>query len=538
MSAIPEFCARLLVISAIVVVCPILAACSSGGPRKTASAVPTPAVVGPIPSTSTDYAFIADGFGPEPPVPPGYEEAEYFVSGRANLYEYTAKGVRVVTPCPASAGPLGCRNLRYTTRMLVKRPRDPQRFSGTVVIEPFNPSSGYDIANVWDRSWPYFVRHGDIFVGWTSRYASINALKQFEPRRYAALTWGQSGAVDDGITFDIAAQIGALFKRNRPGSPIHGLKVRHVFEAGFSQDGGFTFTQADVFNAIDRLPGGGPVYDGYIPGGTTGPVDINFGLTPAGSLAPDDPRNRMRPRDSPVIQINTETDVALFGAATGLAYRRPDSDSPQDRYRLWEVPGASHISNDLGASPMTEQRDLAELEHIPLSALPSAGCTHQQFENGPWVGVPGVVDPNPYPFSYIANAAFADLTTWVDDGTPPPRAARIKVAGGGSNGGSVTVARDRFDNALGGLRTPFVDVPTATYSPSDSVSHDSELSGLCELLGYSTPFSLATLQSLYASHNDYLARVTRESNNLVRARFWLASDAEQVVQQAAHADVP
>ena len=97
-----------------------------------------------------------------------------------------------------------------------------------------------------------------------------------------------------------------------PRMPSH---VRHVFEAGFSQDGGFTFTQADVFNVRDRLPGGGPVYDGYVPGGTTGPSDINFGLTPAGSLSPGDPRNRMQPRDSPVIQINTETEEALLGAS-------------------------------------------------------------------------------------------------------------------------------------------------------------------------------------------------------------------------------
>ena len=156
------------------------------------------------------------------------------------------------------------------------------------------------------------------------------------------------------------------------------------------------------------------MYDGYVPGGTTGPSDINFGLTPAGSLSPGDPRNRMQPRDSPVIQINTETEVALLGVLTGLAYRRPDSDAKGDRYRLWEVPGASHISNDLGSSPITEQRDLAEIERIPLAALPPAGCTHQQLIPGPWVGVAGTADPNTYPFSNVADAAFADLTKWVD----------------------------------------------------------------------------------------------------------------------------
>lgn len=141
-----------------------LAGCS-GASHQTTFTVSPPSVIGPIPSTSSDYAFIADGFGPEPPVPPGYEENEYFVSGRGHLYEYAPSGVRVVSPCPASAEPLGCTDVPYTTRMLVKRPVDPRRFSGTIVIEPLNPSSGYDIANVWDRSWPYFVRQGDIFVG-------------------------------------------------------------------------------------------------------------------------------------------------------------------------------------------------------------------------------------------------------------------------------------------------------------------------------------------------------------------------------------
>ena len=491
-------------------------------------------VAGPIPSTPSSFPFIADGFGPEPPVPSGYEEAEYLVSGRARLYEYGATGVQVIAPCPASAGPLGCRNVPYTTRMLVKRPIDPRRFSGTVIIEPFNPSSGYDIANVWDRSWPYFVRDGDVFVGWTSRYASIRALKQFEPGRYARLRWGTNSAVDDGITFDIAAQIGAMFKLNRPRSPIHRLAVRHVFEAGFSQDGGFTFTQADVFNAIDRLPNGGPVYDGYVPGGAVGPSDINFGLTAAGSLPSGDPRNRMQPRDSPVIQINTETEAVLLGLPTALAYRRPDSNARNDRYRLWEVPGASHISNDLGSSPITEERDLAEIERIPLSALPPTGCAHQQYQSGPWVGANGTIDPNPYPFGYVADAAFADLTKWLDDGTPPPRAARIQV----SDTRAGTTDRDRFGNALGGLRTPFVDVPTATYSPVDDSARATPLSALCPLIGFSIPFSHATLHGLYPNHADYLARVTRETNELVRTGFWVASDAATVVRQAAASDVP
>ena len=118
------------------------------------------------------------------------------------------------------------------------------------------------------------------------------------------------------------------------------------------------------------------------------------------------------------------------------------------------------------------------------------GCTHQQFVNGPSVGVPGLVDPNTYPFSDVSNAAFADLTRWVDDAVPPPHAPRIEVSSTGA------IVRDSFGNALGGLRTPFGDVPTAAYLPTDTVAHTTAFSGFCILYGYNTPFSQTALKSL------------------------------------------
>jgi Alpha/beta hydrolase domain len=145
--------------------------------------------------------------------------------------------------------------------MLLKRPIDPRKFSGTVVIEALNPGANFDIAAIWDRSLNYFVRNGDVLVGWTSKSVTVNTPKTWNPTRnvplnrtYAPFTPGNHSGVYDGITFDIAAQLGALFKQNGPLSPLRGLNEKHVFEAGFSQDGSFTFTQADIFNALERMP--------------------------------------------------------------------------------------------------------------------------------------------------------------------------------------------------------------------------------------------------------------------------------------------
>ncbi len=502
--------------------------------------VSLPTVTGPIASTPTDFPYIALGFDVEPPLPRGYVEEEFFFSGTGTIYEYTPTGIQIVSPCPAAATS-GCTDVPYTTRMLVRRPANPHQFSGTVVIEPLNPSANFDIAGIWDRSREYFVRNGDVFVGWSSKSVIVNALKLWNPTRYAALKWpylpfvpnGNSGA-NDGITFDIASQVGALFKANGPGSPLRGYDVKRVFEAGFSQDGGFTFTQAAFFHALARMPGGGRIYDGYLPAGTTGPSNINFGLTPAGALPLSDPRRRMPPRDAPVIHANTETEVALSALAGTIGiYRRPDGDTPGDRYRLWEVPGGSHVSNDLRDPALTLQLNLAEIKRIQPSELDAVGCTHQQFVPGLSTGVPGVVDPNDYPFAFVENAAFQALVEWVDHDVAPAHAQPIEV-----NTAAKSVVRDAFGNAVGGVRTPFLDVPITTYFPTDTVSHPTDFSGFCILYGYNVPFGDAQLRSLYGNHGNYVEQFVHGSIDVVRDGFWLMPDAVDAIQRAVHAPVP
>src|SRR4051812_41808417 len=216
--------------------------------------VKVPTLTGPIPSTPSNFGMGIEGFDIMPPVPAGYVVEEFFVSGTGNIYEYTPTGIRVVSPCPPAAT-AGCTNVAYTTRLVVKRPRHARDFSGTVIVEPLNPSGGFDIAAVWDRGLNHFVQNGDVFVGWSSKSVIVNALKSWNPTRYAQLNWpylpatpGSNSGAGDGITFDIAAQVGALVRDNGARNhPLHDLRIKHVIEAGFSQDGGFTFTQASFF---------------------------------------------------------------------------------------------------------------------------------------------------------------------------------------------------------------------------------------------------------------------------------------------------
>ena len=505
-------------------------------------AVALPTVTGPIPSTPDNFGFAIEGFDVQPPVPEGYVIEEFLVSGAGSLYEFTPTGIRVVSPCPAAATS-GCTNIPYTTRMIVKRPKRDREFSGTVVIEALNPSGGFDIAAVWDRSRELFTANGDIFIGWSSKSVIVNALKQWNPARYAGLHWdylpftpGSNSGVNDGITFDIAAQIGALIKTNGRGSPLHGLRVRHVIESGFSQDGGFTFTQADVFHAIERMPGGGPIYDGYVPMGTNGPSNINFGLTPAGALPATDPRRKMQPRNAPVIHIDTETEIFLGTLTpTGLLFRRPDSDAPGDRTRIWEVPGAAHVSNDFDEAAPAIERDAAQIQKLQLADSPPLGCAHQQFVNGLVQGLPGVISPDNFPFSSVQNAAFQSLVRWIETGIAPAHGTPIQID---TTTTPPHIVRDAQGNATGGVRTPFLDVPITTFVPSDTVAHVTAFSGFCVLYGYNLPFDAAKLQTLYRNHGDYVSQFARGAIQAVRDGFWTVPDAIRAIERAARSNVP
>src|SRR6266849_648735 len=91
-----------------------------------AATVPRP--TGPIAVTPESYPFMAARRAQEivDLEKLGYIEEEFFVSGTANVYDWNADGSLIVRTA----------NAPYTTRILVRRPATPSRFSGTVIVEP------------------------------------------------------------------------------------------------------------------------------------------------------------------------------------------------------------------------------------------------------------------------------------------------------------------------------------------------------------------------------------------------------------------
>jgi len=116
--------------------------------------------------TAASFPFLASDHDAEPIDlgQYGYTEQEYLVSGRANVYSWPDLKTLTVD----TSGP-------YTTRILIRRPLDPARFSGNVRIEPFNPTAGHDLDAEWEIVHDGFMRNGDAYVGITVKPVTITA---------------------------------------------------------------------------------------------------------------------------------------------------------------------------------------------------------------------------------------------------------------------------------------------------------------------------------------------------------------------------
>jgi hypothetical protein len=446
----------------------------------------------------------------------GYVEEEYFVIGLGRVYRYDEDGTNVVVQA---------NDVPYATQLLVRKPADRSRFSGNVIVETMH--GGLTPGFTFGMCADLFVANGD---GWAQVLQATRATEAFDAERYAPLNLTNSGQL-----WDILAQVGSLLKSDAAGNPFRDYGVRRVYLGGVS--GSTLNTQTylgDGFHERHRLPDGGPIYDGYVPyiaHGSLNYLQISSpigrwtleGLHPTMQIPLDDPRRTMQPHDVPVIQVVTEAEVIvpfspppvqdlminmyLFGLPPTerdrLRYRRPDSDDPSDRYRLYEIAGAGHDASMAHAVALLHRTRDGKPGRLGLMGKP----------RGPL---------SDFPARYVLCGAYRNLYRWVEEGTPPPRAERIQVSEQ-----TVDLVRDDHGNALGGVRTPYLDVPTATYTGSNPGA---------ALMGMKQPFPPEELRALYGDHATYLERFGRRTDELLAEGWFLPEHAEAMKHEAEAAE--
>ena len=482
---------------------------------------PLPTVSKPVPTTSHSWPWAAADRAAEPVnlAAHGYIEQEYFLSGTARVFDWPAVGRLTYF----AQGP-------YVTRILVRRPRDPAKFSGSVIVEPLNPSIRYDLPIMWGESHDYFLRHGDVWVGVTVKPVAIQTLKEFDAMRYASLGFPNplppaqtcdqsrlpmprgglpvesSPATENGLMWDVLSQVGALMKEGGADGPLHGLAVSRLYMTGDSQSGAFVLTYANAIHNFALTSNNKPLYDGFLAAVATGPgTPINQCASP---IPEGDARWAIRPVGVPIITMVSESEINSLR-------RRPDSDTAPDLYRGYEVAGASHVHEGGGAGSPSH----ADAIRTSGAQFDSAGhCAEQDM--------PG----NDVSFAALLNGAFYNLDRWSREEAAPPRGNPIDVREPGTKNATVTL--DDLGNAMGGVRTPQMDVPLARYY------HRMTGPGICELWGYRRPFAPGVIARLYPSHDDYVAKVRARVARMVADRWIEERDGAVIIDKAARTPFP
>ena len=413
--------------------------------EPTAVALPTLSaeITGPGPMFDSAPSH-AEGLGAEDF---DYVTREHFVSGTAN-------------------------GSPYTTRVVVRMPRDASRFSGLVLAESMHSSGA---AHAYEFTAAYTMDSGHAAV--EIRTTSPAQFVELNPERYAALR------IEDGQANDILAQVGALVKSAE--GPLGDVTVRKMVLAGTSMSSGTLFNYLPA-HAVYRTPDMQHIYDGYFPtstGGTAAEVDV------------------------PMIQMPTMHEVE------GNVTRRQDSDEPGRQFRLYEVAGIGHVdSRDnvrLLPNPCTRP-----LSTFPLQAYMGVGL-HHLFR---WVDE-GIVPPR-------AERILVDRDTY-GDGTMMATDEHGNPLGGIRNPYvDVPVARYAPVNTA---REPLID------NPSEYVAANG-LQGaqiMCRLSAYQEPFSPEKLRELYGSKERYLRAFEARLDELERDGWSLPVYRDLILGDAA-----
>lgn len=439
----------------------------------------------------------------------GYVAEEYFLEGNAAVFE------------PESAlGVDGHWTVRsgvtkpYRVRLVVVRPADRARFSGTAVVEWINVSAGGDAAPGWITMHREAISAGHAWVAVSAQKVGIDGgngldlgvapLKQASPERYASLEHP-----GDSFAFDIFAQAGQGVRHNAD-TLFGGAGVKRLIAFGASQSAWFLTTYVNAVAPLDaafdgyflqaRFSGAAPLRDPNIFG------DLAL---PGTQLRGDLPY--------PVVVVESETDIVGEGISQGgyAAARQPAND----RLRVWEIAGASHADLSIFAVANADTDGLPAAKRIRLWK-PSRSLF------GAMIDVPVNSAPQQY---YMMNAALRAMASWVAGGKAPARGEPIRTIS--SMDTSPIVARDALGRSEGGIRSPWADAPVMIHSGASKLTHP-----IGRLVGASRPLSAAELAGLYPrGEAQYLAAFEASLDEAVASGYFIPAHREEIMGLAAAA---
>jgi hypothetical protein len=397
---------------------------------------------------------------------------------------------------------------------VVRRPIEPGRFSGTAVVEWHNVSAGIDAAPDWGFFHRHLTAQGHAWVGVSAQKVGIDGggfvegihLKLLAPERY-----GELEHPGDAWSFDIFTQVASLLRAPGDENPLGELVPERLIAAGESQSAACLVT---YINAIDHHA---QLFDGFFVHGRPGVgVSIDGIFIPSArgegiestrrAISAKGERIRHDAR-VPVLVLQSETDVILLGG--GLA-DQPDSA----HIRVWEMAGAAHadtytVSAGRHDDGTLSPERLAELLR-PTSNL-MIGNTDSPINAGPQQ-------------HYVSEAALAHLARWAQGGEPPPTAPRLEVDPEGTG-----FRADELGLAVGGIRTPWVEVPAALMS---GLGQSGE--SFAMLFGRTDPFDDVALKVLYpGGKEEYLKRFEASLDAAIAAGFILDDDRIEILGVAA-----
>ena len=434
----------------------------------------------------------------------GYTEKEFYLYGTAPAITSTGETLF---------------DLPYVTRILVRYPKDAARFNGTAVIEPFSWLGERGTAWVLNKN--YLMRKGFAYVGYTisvskpkvdpktagwapnSVPANLNLdyMRNFDYPRYALLAmyfdpdrFRRGGHADPWVpqAQGIGAQLAYLLKSNAAQSPLRGFGVQRVYVDAWA-------VQAQVWmdylnqgrHQQWRMPDGRPLIDAYM----TGKMDF-------GELGGDTTRiPRHMPEDAPFVMVYSQSELML-DVLNGIAAPR-DSDHPRRRY--YELAGVPHTNNNDTGTDETNDLDPTKQHEV--------ACQHMYDDE---------------PQEVLAQALLDALDRWVRKDKVMPRAPRVARKG-------KALARDlKTNNVVGGVRPPWIAVPTAAYMTDPET-------GCGESYDTKIPYPPEKLRAMYGTYDNYVREFAAAKAASIKEGYLLPEDADVVkpiAQPGDFTDIP